>query len=289
MKPGIVLLGLTLGVCATAVAQESVQRDTLVDRYFTSAARDTAVIVLATGRQYRAEVLGPTAALALTRPRAGAEAFLSPDPARTAPGHAVLEVYARERGDHVVRISGLGAGDSVRVIVAADWIGTRAQVARRDERERRRWSVGFRAGAGGRSGYPLDLITDAGGGIMIDGGVRLASARFPVSVVVGAAVEQPSGTATRVDWFYGELEVRVFRASAFQASLIGHLAEGNSDRIAIDPSYTAAGVGVVYSLTRNAGRTGPALQGRYLYGKMGNVATGRRQRHTALIGLLWTL
>jgi hypothetical protein len=289
MKPGIVLLGLTLGVCTTAVAQEAVQRDTLVDRYFTSAARDTAAIVLATGRQYRAEVLGPTAGLALTRPRAGAEAFLSPDPARTAPGHAVYEVYPRERGDHVVRISALGAGDSVRVIVAADWIGTRAQVARREDRERKRWSVGFRAGAGGRSGYPLDGFTDAGGGLMFDGGVRLASARFPVSVVLGAAVEQPGGSATRVDWFFGELEVRVFRASALQASLIGHLAEGNADRITIDPSYTAGGVSVVYALTRNAGRTGPALQGRYLYGKLSNIAAGPRHRHTALIGLLWTL
>ena len=101
MKPGFVLLGLMTGLCPGALAQEGVQRDTLVDRYFTSAPHDTAVIALATGRQYRAEVVGPTAELALTRPRAGSEAFLSPDPARTALGHVVLEVYARERGDHV--------------------------------------------------------------------------------------------------------------------------------------------------------------------------------------------
>ncbi|HEX6645146.1 MAG TPA: hypothetical protein VF037_10725 [Gemmatimonadales bacterium] len=260
-----------------------------LDRRFTGGPGDSALVHLERNRVYLAEVVGPAATLEIrhTEPRRD-RALVVPLPARSAAGRAVYEVYARDPGVHVVRISGLGPEAAVQVRLGVDSAGQATLVERREKRLSRQWTIGLRAGAGAQSVIALTASDSAGGGASLDGALRFSSARFPVALALGAIAQAAGDDSESVLWFYAEPQLRVVRRGPLELSIIGSIALGNAERITVDPSIYAGGLQVLLGFGSDPGRRGPALHARYLFGSVGNTQVDDQTSHMGIVGLAWT-
>src|SRR5690606_2903392 len=107
------LAALVIAFPAAGSAQVPVQGGQLLAREFSAASSDSSIVHLEARRVYRAELSGAAAGSrpVITHGRArGGRAVVARIGAESRPALAVFEVYAREEGPHVVRVSGLEAG-----------------------------------------------------------------------------------------------------------------------------------------------------------------------------------
>lgn len=270
-------------------AQESGIARPSVDRAFAGGADDSALVHLERGRVYRAELAGPRGELRIEHARRRSEpALVVPIPARSVVGRAVFEVYARESGTHVLRVSGLRPGEAVQVRLDADSIETQAQELRREDRLARKWTLGLRGGAGRQSSFALSPTVNAGGGISLDGALRFASAGFPVALALGVTTQAASDDSQSITWFYAEPEVRVLRSGNLELALLGRFAMGNAERVTIDPSVYGGGVQLMYAFRDDPAHRGPAAHVRYSFGTIQNAQVDGETMHMAIAGIAWT-
>jgi len=259
-----------------------------IDHVFDAGRADTSTVRLDLGRAYRAELLG-SGELVVSHERLRARpALLVLDSSQSRPGHSVFELYARERGNHQVSVAHQQMGTSSRVLIGIDSQGTEAMTSRTSGSIRRSWRVGIRAAAGAQSAVPLNLRDSAGGGRVLDGALRIASAAFPLSITLGGAFQDAERDDPSVTWFYLEPQVRLLRTGGLEVGATGMLSQGNVSQLTIDPTYLGAGGFLTYSPTRDPARRGLAAQVRYTYGSVKNTNADDSPMHVAIAGLVWT-
>lgn len=279
---------LALATAGSLRAQERAPAMAL-DRTFAGGAADSAFVQLERGRVYRAELIGPQATLEIVHTGRRREPALVVDiPSRSIPGRAVFEVYARERGIHVVRVTGLGAAEAVQLRLDADSAGRVEQALRQEDRLSRKWTLGIRVGAGAQGRFELTPTAEAGGGSSLDGALRFSSATFPVSLALGAISQRAADGATSVLWFYGEPQVRLLGTAHLDLALLGVFAVGNAERMTIDPTLYGGGLQVLYNLRADPARRGAALHARYVLGTIGGTGMDPETSQLVVAGLAWT-
>jgi hypothetical protein len=297
LRLGLVVV-LVSALCSTAAAAQEAPAgrgaagsDLLLERHFVAGApADSATVLLDEALMYRAELIGRSGVLQL-QPTAGRgnAAFLALLTGASAPGRRVYEVYPLRRGEHLLRVTGLAAGDSLTVRLLGDSVGSDARIGRRREAKRRRWTIGLQLGGVKYSDFEVGVGAASGNGIGPEGGILIGNSASRVSVFLGAGHQPAPESRYAFTWFFLEPRVRLARVGRSSVAVLGRLGRGNGgDRVTVDPSYAGGGVALTHRFSSDEGNSGFSAELRYVYGGIGNVPVRGQQLHLLSLGAAWT-
>lgn len=235
-------------------------------------------------RVYRLELAGPSGAPSVNlMDRRGTRAFLNPR------GDGAWELYPAASDVHLVRITSLAPGDTVRVRILVDLEEMEARRERRTERLGRSLAIGISAGAAARGGFGLDgpgseLVS---GGTELEGGLwaGVPTARF--SALLGASWAGAVDDSPGITWFFAEPRVRLMQRSRMELGTslrLGFASIRNGEK---NPSIVAPGAFIAYRLTDTPTHRGPRVHVGYAYGIIDNVGGKWEKTHRGTAGLVW--
>lgn len=291
-------LALSLACAGMGAAQNrparSADADTvlILEHRFAGGTPDSAEVRLDKTLVYRIELLGGGGTPDIRPPGHGAAAFSARLDSERRPGRARFEMYPFTTGLHFVRMTGLSAADTVLLRIYSDSAGSVAEQARVFQHAGSAWTLGFELAAGTHSSFLLstsqfDPADTARTGVDAELGIVFSSSFNRLSAAAGVSVEPIAGSETRGTWFFFEPRIRLIRTGTIDGGLVLHVAQGSFRRSTISPVLLAGGIIVTKHFSHDALRRGLAMQLRYFYGSVTNVAAQGQHAHHVWLGLTW--
>lgn len=269
------------------------QRTLLLELRADSTHPDSGTVWLRVKRKYYGDLTPPFGKLDIRAARKHGQAVLS-SPASADEATLFIEVYPRETGQHLVRLYGVGGGESVIFRLWSDSAEAAAQDARRKEEHERSWGIGLSVGGGRHSGYlikgPPPPAPPAAGNDVEVGLVLGTSGRF--SGILGYNRQVPDSGSRSVSWLFVEPRLRLLQPVLLAGRRTGlgvsfRVAEGNPSGITVDPTLKAVGAFITQHLDRSPGSRGWAITLSYWHGWLSNVQFSNQQQDRVAAALSW--
>jgi hypothetical protein len=268
----------------------------LVSHVFVGGRPDTIRVWLERHDIYHLEVYGRGAKVAIKPAgRTQGDVFLARLTPDSLDAPAVFDVYPGARGEHVLVVDSLAAGDTAFVRLGVNRVETVAQGQRRTARLRSSWHFGLIADGGVHSGFAIgsgfgsQTGPRVAGGSVMEMGIEFSSYDAATFLILGVSRAGAPDPSPQVTWAFVEPRVRAWRQNRLEVGVLGRLAKGNVSQSSNDPAYVAAGLWMAYRLSGEPGAAGLAFRGSSLVGTLVSANVGSSTLGQIAIGLVGRL
>jgi hypothetical protein len=275
-------------------AGDTLERSLIATLSVDSGRTDSVVIFLTRKVRYGAELQGGGARFSLAPVRHRNRAALLVPLKTPWSGKERFEVYPREDGEHVLRVTAVPGAEASSLALWSDARATRETEAAYQTQQDRTWGIGIMAGLGRYGGYFVES-TDTGnppGGTDVEVGLLLGSGGA-FGGAVGFTHQDRGRLGYALNWLFLEPRVRAKslhllggRSTDLGFSL--RLAQANASDRTADPSMVAPGVFLTQHLDHGRGARGISTTLAYAYSILGNVDRDtQRSYHRVSLSLGW--
>jgi hypothetical protein len=286
---GLALLS-TPCTAQTPVPRDTTLGDTLMVKRALGGDADSFRVDLAKGGQYRLLLVPGSASLtAVSADKRASAAFAARVREGAGWSPSIIELYPPRNATYTVTVSAAGglAGGSLEL-----WSDRQLAEAKREARDRE-WGVGGSVAGGWHSGYYTGADDANGGqaGSVIEACLLVGNSGR-ASGCLGFTSQQMGSPDNGVTWFFLEprLSVASFRVAGrpMDVLLSARIGQGNSARLAVDPSMIAPGGILSYHLDDRPGARGWRVNLEVLYALLGNTSTTLNTNFAQVtLGLAW--
>lgn len=263
-------------------AGDTLERSLIATLSADSGRADSTVIILSRDGRYVAELSGG-ATFSLVSVRRPDRPALIVELPTTGSGKEEFEVYARDNGEHVLRILARSWSRGATLALWSDARAARkAEAVSRAEREAT-WGIGITAGIGLHSAYSLEPteIGASAGNVDFEVGLLFGS-NSPFSGSVGYAHDGRGELEYTISWFYLEPRFRIKKVALHgegrgDVGISFRLAQGNASDRQVDPSMLAPGLFLTQHF--GSGSRGFSVTLAYAYRLLRNVSQLSEANH----------